>query len=529
LDANWLYLRDMDNLSSKAFEKVYVSTFEGDHSGNLHPRQTPGVLYSKALPTPVQQPSLLAWSEELAAELGISEPNEQDIDILGGNLITPTMYPYANCYAGHQFGNWAGQLGDGRAITLGEWPSPTKGSFELQLKGAGPTPYSRRGDGRAVLRSSIREYLMSEAMHYLGVPTTRALALVVTGDQVLRDMFYNGNTAYEPGAIVMRTAPSFLRFGSFEMLAARQETAQLQKLTDWTIDNFYPHIAAEHKTITWFKEVLDKTAALIVEWLRVGFVHGVMNTDNMSVLGLTIDYGPYSFLDDYDPNFTPNTTDLPGRRYAFGRQHTVAYWNLGCLASAIAPLFENTDELSAILEEYKTIYLEKYYTMMGNKLGLDQLKHEDHQLIDDLEETLDRIKPDMTIFFQLLISLPIATLEDEASVISHFSPSFYQEPDAASAQKLAATIHSYQLRIRQNEITEEASKTIMKANNPRFILRNYLLHQAIQEMEKGENSLFLQLQEAMKTPYSADHDQFFKLRPEWAVTQPGSSTLSCSS
>jgi uncharacterized protein YdiU (UPF0061 family) len=525
----------MDNLSSKDFGKVYVSTFEGDHSGDLQPRQTPGVLYSKTLPTPVRKPALLAWSEELAAELGINEPNEQDIDILGGNLVSPSMYPYANCYAGHQFGNWAGQLGDGRAITLGEWTSPLSGTIELQLKGAGPTPYSRRGDGRAVLRSSIREYLMSEAMHHLGIPTTRALALVATGDQVLRDMFYDGRTAYEPGAIVMRTAPSFLRFGSFEMLAARQETAQLQKLTEWTITNFYPHITAENKIITWFKEVMDKTAALIVEWLRVGFVHGVMNTDNMSVLGLTIDYGPYSFLDDYDPNFTPNTTDLPGRRYAFGRQHTVAYWNLGCLASAIAPLFEDTEELSAILETYKTIYLQKYYTMMASKLGLDQLREEDHQLIDNLEESLDRVKPDMTIFFQLLISLPHPTAAeaespaDATSVISHFRPSFYLEPDAASAEKLNATIQSYQYRIRQNAITEEASKAMMKASNPRFILRNYLLHQAIQEMEKGDNGLFLKLQNAMKTPYATDHDEFFKLRPEWAISQPGSSTLSCSS
>jgi len=517
----------MDNLSTKTFEKVFASTFDGDHSGNLQPRQTPGVLYSKALPTPVHQPELLAWSDELAAELDIAEPNAQDIAILGGNLVTPTMYPYAACYAGHQFGNWAGQLGDGRAITLGEWPTSTKGTVELQLKGAGPTPYSRRGDGRAVLRSSIREYLMSEAMYYLGVPTTRALGLVATGDQVLRDMFYDGRTAYEPGAIVMRTAPSFLRFGSFEMLAARQETDQLQKLTDWTIAQFYPHIQGENKTLIWFKEIVDRTAALIVEWLRVGFVHGVMNTDNMSILGLTIDYGPYSFLDDYDPNFTPNTTDLPGRRYAFGRQHTVAYWNLGCLASAIAPLFESTDELVAILEEYKTIYLDKYFKMMAGKLGLDKLREEDHPLIDDIEETMDMIKPDMTIFFQLLISLP-ENLQSE-DIARHFNPSFYAEPTEEAILKLNTTIQSYLQRISKNEITREASKTIMKANNPRFILRNYLLHQAIQEMEQGQKGLFLKLKEAMKDPYSDAHDEFFKLRPEWAVTQPGSSTLSCSS
>ncbi len=213
----------MQRLSKITFDKVFVDTFNGDDSGNNTPRQTPGVLYCKTLPTPVAKVSLLAWSDELASLLGIAtpvadeeagEPGEQtqkDIDILGGNLVTPTMYPYAACYAGHQFGNWAGQLGDGRAITLGEI-NTANGVWELQLKGPGRTPYSRTADGRAVLRSSLREYMMSEAMYHLGVPTTRALSLVATGDQVLRDMFYDGNPAYEPGAIVMRVAPSFLRF-----------------------------------------------------------------------------------------------------------------------------------------------------------------------------------------------------------------------------------------------------------------------------------------------------------------------------
>ncbi|MGY0034353.1 protein adenylyltransferase SelO family protein [Pedobacter sp. NJ-S-72] len=331
----------MKNLSTKAFKNEFITAFDGDKTGDLQPRQTPGALYSKAIPTPVKNPELLAWSDELAAELHIEKPDEKDILILGGNLVTPTMYPYAACYAGHQFGNWAGQLGDGRAITLGEWDNPGEPTYELQLKGAGPTPYSRRGDGRAVLRSSVREYLMSESMFYLGVPTTRALALVSTGDQVMRDLFYDGHLAYEQGAIVMRTAPSFLRFGNFEMLAARQEIPQLEKLTSWTIDRFFPHIKGENKTLEWFEEIVEKTAALMVEWIRVGFVHGVMNTDNMSILGLTIDYGPFSFLDQYDPEFTPNTTDLPGRRYAYGRQPSIGYWNLGCLASAIAPLFED--------------------------------------------------------------------------------------------------------------------------------------------------------------------------------------------
>jgi len=524
----------MENLSTKNFKNEFITAFDGDHSGNLQPRQTPGVLYSKTLPTPVKKPELIAWSDDLAEELGISQPNEQDVSILGGNLVTEHMYPYAACYAGHQFGNWAGQLGDGRAITLGEWPLTSGKTFEIQLKGAGPTPYSRRGDGRAVLRSSVREYLMSEAMFYLGIPTTRALSLVSTGDQVMRDMFYDGRAAYEPGAIVTRVAPSFLRFGNFEMLAARQDNEQLQKLVDWTISQFYPQLSGENKIIDWFKEIVAKTASLMVEWLRVGFVHGVMNTDNMSILGLTIDYGPYSFMDNYDPEFTPNTTDLPGRRYAFGRQHTIAYWNLGCLASAIAPLFDNTDPLVAALDEYKTVYLDQYFTMMGNKLGLDEIREEDQQLIDQFEELLTLIKPDMTIFFQLLISLPdLGDGQLDANVLnqvqSHFQPSFYSSPANDAIESLTTVLRSYQRRLKHSNMTDKASKALMAKTNPRFILRNYMLHEAIQELEKGNHEPFLKLKEAMKTPYSKEHDEFFKLRPEWANDQPGSSTLSCSS
>ena len=497
----------MKHLSTKAFKNEFVTTFDGDKTGDLQPRQTPGVLYSKAIPTPVKNPELLAWSDELAAELQIEKPDEKDILILGGNLVTPTMCPYAACYAGHQFGNWAGQLGDGRAITLGEWNNPGEPTYELQLKGAGPTPYSRRGDGRAVLRSSVREYLMSESMFYLGVPTTRALALVSTGDQVMRDLFYDGRSAYEQGAIVMRTAPSFLRFGNFEMLAARQEIPQLENLTSWTIDRFFPHIKGENKTLEWFEEIVEKTAALMVEWIRVGFVHGVMNTDNMSILGLTIDYGPFSFLDQYDPEFTPNTTDLPGRRYAYGRQPAIGYWNLGCLASAIAPIFEDTEKLSSALEKYKTIYFEKYHVMMAGKLGLDEFKEQDQELIEAFEKTLTLLKADMTIFYQLLMTLPIATGTEQA-VTSHFSASFYELPNKASLQTLAETINHYQLRIRENKTSSEVSKEIMKKSNPRFILRNYLLHQAIQELEKGQQTLFLKLQEAIKTPYSNAHDEY---------------------
>ena len=519
----------MENLSTIQFKNDFTSTFDGDQSGNLTPRQTPSMLYSKAIPTPVKNPTLLAWSYSLAKELGIQKPEDKnDLHILAGNFITASMQPYAACYAGHQFGSWAGQLGDGRAITLGEIEVAKNKFWELQLKGAGPTAYSRRADGRAVLRSSVREYLMSEAMYYLNVPTTRALSLVATGEQIIRDMFYDGNPEYEPGAIVMRVSPSFLRFGNFEILAARNEISNLTKLVDWVIERFYPHIKGENKVILWFKEVLEKTAALVVEWLRVGFVHGVMNTDNMSILGLTIDYGPFSFLDDYDINFTPNTTDLPGRRYAFGKQASIAYWNLGCLASAIAPLFADTKELVAALGEYKNIYSRKYQSMIGNKLGLDEVRPEDINLIIELEKTLSVIKPDMAIFYQLLIDLPLE-LKNEQAILEHFKSSFYKENETEESKTFSNFIKNYLVRIKTNTCTPSETMQRMKKNNPRFILRNYLLHQAIEELEKGDDTIFKKLQEAIKEPYTNKFDEFFTKRPEWASQKAGCSMLSCSS
>ena len=228
------------------------------------------------------------------------------------------------------------------------------------MKGAGLTPYSRTADGRAVLRSSVREFLCSEAMHHLGVPTTRALSLVGTGDQVVRDMFYDGNARPEPGAIVCRVAPSFIRFGNFELPASRQDTVVLEKLVDFTIARDFPELAdagdiAERRRL-WFAEVCARTARMIVHWMRVGFVHGVMNTDNMSILGLTIDYGPYGWIDNFDPDWTPNTTDAQGRRYRFGQQPQIAYWNLSRLANALVPLFPGVEPLQAGLQRYVDVY-----------------------------------------------------------------------------------------------------------------------------------------------------------------------------
>lgn len=518
----------MKQLSSLNFKNTFTENFPGDDSGDLQQRQTPGVLYSKTLPTPVANPQLIGWSDVLATQLGISPASSEDINVLAGNLVTSSMYPYSACYAGHQFGNWAGQLGDGRAITLGEFEARDNRSWELQLKGAGPTPYSRRADGRAVLRSSVREYLMSEAMYHLNVPTTRALSLVSTGEPVLRDMFYNGNAQFEPGAIVARLAPSFLRFGNFEILASREEKDYLKGLVEWTITNFYPHITGDDKIITWFKEIVKRTAILITEWLRVGFVHGVMNTDNMSILGLTIDYGPFSFLDEYDPSFTPNTTDLPGRRYAYGQQAGVAQWNLGCLAGALAPLFQDTKPLVEAIEAYEEQFWTLYYHMKSNKLGLDKVRSEDIELIDRFEAFLANTKPDMTIFYVQLAELSLDANGKE-EIVAHFSNSYYRELTSQQAEELTDIIRKYQQRIKLNKCQREVSLDIMSKANPRFILRNYLLHQSIQDLENGDNKLFLKLQEALKDPYSNKYDELMNKRPDWANEKAGCSMLSCSS
>ena len=366
---------------------------------------------------------------------------------------------------------------------------------------------------------------MSEAMHCLGVPTTRALALVSTGEKVLRDMFYDGNPEYEPGAIVTRVAPSFLRFGNYEMLAARKELDNLKKLVAWTIDRHFPHIQGSDRVLEWFKEVADRTALLMAEWMRVGFVHGVMNTDNMSILGLTIDHGPYSFLDDYDLDFTPNTTDLPGRRYAFGRQASIAQWNLGALAGAISLLLPDTSGLLKILEGYRDVFLSKYHEMMGRKLGLDQVRTNDQRLFQELESILNSIKPDMTIFHQLLIGLPDPAEEWRR----HFEPSFYSVPDTAQTELLTNWLKAYQERLSINSIERQASREMMRSANPRVVLRNYQLHEAIEDLENGDDTRFRKLEAAMRTPYSSDHDDLVAKRPAWATSKAGCSMLSCSS
>ena len=367
-------------------------------------RQVPGACYSYVNPKPVSEPILIAWSEEVSSLLGIqiqSDHAQEWLDILSGNKNIKGFKPYAQCYGGHQFGHWAGQLGDGRAINIAEIKTGT-GNYILQLKGAGPTPYSRSADGFAVLRSSIREFLCSEAMYHLGIPTTRALSLVLSGEEVMRDMLYDGNSKPEPGAIVCRVAPTFIRFGNFQLFLARKDYNNLRVLMAYTLKQFFPECGQPGKEayLNMFKVICERTLDMIIHWQRVGFVHGVMNTDNMSILGQTIDYGPYGWLEGYDHGWTPNTTDRQHKRYRYGQQASIALWNLAQLASAFHPIIEDQEALQSILDAYQSDFHQKYTLMMAQKLGLNSNTANIKSLISTLLETLHLAETDMTIFFR---------------------------------------------------------------------------------------------------------------------------------
>lgn len=402
---------------SLVFDQGFVEHLPADRSSVNIPREVKDACYTLVLPSAVTKPSLLAWSDHAGSQLGIAKPDADAAvltAVLAGNQLLPGMKPYAARYGGHQFGRWAGQLGDGRAITLGELTLPDQTRWDMQLKGAGPTPYSRSGDGRAVLRSSVREFLCSEAMHHLGVPTTRALSLVGTGEEVVRDMFYDGHPRAEPGAVVCRVAPTFLRFGNFEILAASGELELLRRLIDYTVTTYFPELGPPTPATygRWFSDVCSRTAVMVAHWQRIGFVHGVMNTDNMSILGLTIDYGPYGWLEGYDPTWTPNTTDADRRRYCFGNQPYVAAWNLQCLAAALHPLFGPLglqEELERGLDTYQTTFAQTHAAMTANKLGLAALQGAaDDALVNDLAHVLSAVETDMTIFYRRLAALPWA-------------------------------------------------------------------------------------------------------------------------
>lgn len=465
--------------------------------------------FTELRPTPLPAPYWVGRSAGLAREIGLDEARLDSDDGLAaftGNVPVAGTRPLASVYSGHQFGVWAGQLGDGRAILLGE----TASGWELQLKGSGRTPYSRMGDGRAVLRSSIREFLCSEAMQALGIPTTRALCVTGSDAQAVREEI-------ETAAVVTRASPSFIRFGHFEHFAANNRVDELRALADFTIDRFYPDCRTSERFggnayAAFLEAVSERTAALLAQWQAVGFCHGVMNTDNMSILGLTIDYGPFQFLDGFDPRHICNHSDTGGR-YAYNQQPNVAYWNLFCLAQALLPLIGDQEVAVAALESYKTVFPEAYEARMCAKLGLPGAAPGDRALIEGVLKLLAQEKVDYTIFWRRLADLqaggdPAAVRDlflDRAGIegwLQSFGQRHAQVPPAQAAQS-------------------------MRAANPKFVLRNHLGQQAIESAQKKDFSEVATLLELLETPFEdhAGHEAYAGFPPDWASTIE----ISCSS
>jgi uncharacterized protein YdiU (UPF0061 family) len=527
------------DLIDRDFENTFVHELPGDPAQTNVPRAVRNACYTRVDPTPGPAPQLLGWSNAVGEMLGIAlpaTPGSAAIEVLTGNRVLPGMQPYAARYGGHQFGHWAGQLGDGRAITLGEVVNAQGMRFDLQLKGAGLTPYSRTADGRAVLRSSVREFMCSEAMHHLGVPTTRALSLTATGAEVVRDMFYDGNPQAEPGAIVCRVAPTFVRFGNFEILAAHDELAVLKRLADYVIVNHYPELGAPSREVyaTWYQEICRRTALMIVDWMRVGFVHGVMNTDNMSILGLTIDYGPYGWLEGYDPAWTPNTTDAQGRRYAYGNQPQIAHWNLLQLANALYPLLEDKAPLEHGLAMYADVFQDAWQSALAAKLGLTgPAQPADAQLQHDLFDLLAAVETDFTLFFRLLATVPLDGTPSDSALIEPLRRAFYDDAAFAPAHagNLTAWLRRYIARVREDPAPAHTRSERMNRVNPKYVLRNYLAQLAIDALAESDASVMERLMSVLQHPYDEQpqHDELADRRPEWARHKAGCSALSCSS
>ena len=468
-------------------------------------------------PTPLSAPIWVAHNDVLRQELGLDEQlfrDESFLNAMAGSLLLSGSTPKASVYSGHQFGVWAGQLGDGRAISLGEIQTPL-GIQDIQLKGAGPTPYSRRGDGRAVLRSSIREFLCSEAMFGLGVPTTRALCVTGSPAKVYRE-------EVETAAVVARVSPSFVRFGHFEHFASIGNVDAVRSLVHHVVTEHMPALAEQafddkQLALALIRETTQKTASLMAHWQAVGFCHGVMNTDNMSILGLTLDYGPFQFLDGFNANHICNHSDNQGR-YAYARQPQIAYWNLFCLAQALMPLVEEQEPVLHALETYKTLYPDYYDVRMREKLGLSDAQANDRTLVQDLLSLMDKDRVDYPLFWRRLSH---AVGESSAS-----NKAFEPVRDLFIHRDLIDTwLQSYEDRL-ANLDKNNVSKAMLKVN-PKFVLRNHLGELSIRQAKDGDNSMVQSLLKVLQTPFDEhpEHEAWAGLAPEWA----SDIEISCSS
>jgi len=452
----------------------------------------PQTFYARLNPTPFSAPPYLIHADRAAAELIELDPAQlmrsEFPALFGGSALATGMEPLAMLYSGHQFGVYVPQLGDGRAVLLGEVTNERGERWDLHLKGAGMTPFSRDGDGRAVLRSTIREYLCCAAMRGLSIPTTQALCLVGSDDKVYREQI-------ETGAMLVRMAPSHVRFGTFEVFYYRKQHEHLKTLADYVIDQHFPHLRdAGEKYVRFFAEVVERTAKLIAQWQAVGWAHGVMNTDNMSILGLTLDYGPYGFMDDYDAGFICNHSDHNGR-YAFNQQPYIGLWNLSCLAQALLPLAEK-DALKAGLEIYQSLFDREYLTLMRKKFGLVAEQAEDDELIRDFLGLLQDSHADHTIMFRELSTFSTADGAANEPLREHF----------LNRDRFDEWAVRYRDRLRHERNHDDERRGRMNRVNPRYVLRNYLVQTAIEKAQNKDFSEIDRLFTLLQDPFTDQQD-----------------------
>ena len=459
--------------------------------------------HSRLLPTPVPEPHLVAWNPDALALIGLSPTDVKTpvfVEVFSGNAPLPGSDPLAAIYAGHQFGHYVPQLGDGRAILLGEVVNPSGERWEVQLKGAGRTPYSRGGDGRAVLRSSIREYLCSEAMHGLGIPTTRALCIVGTPMPVHRE-------TVETGALVTRLSPSFIRFGSFEVFFYRNQHDEIRTLADFALKHYFPELLEEARPYpALLREVTIRTARLMAQWQAVGFCHGVMNTDNMSILGLTLDYGPYGFMEAYDPGYICNHSDQDGR-YAYDQQPQIGAWNCTCLAQALLPLMEIDDAREA-LSVYGDLFATEYMRLMCAKLGLP-FEEASGPLVTDLMDVMARNRVDYTLFFRALSEFDSGIGASNTDLRDLF----------ISREDFDAWAKGYGERLRAIGSEDARRAEQMNRANPKYILRNHLAEIAIRKArDEMDFTEIERLRGLLARPFDEqpEFDDYAKEPPDWA-------------
>jgi serine/tyrosine/threonine adenylyltransferase len=464
----------------------------------------PSTFYSRINPTPLDRPCLVSFNASAAGLIDLSAAEsvrDEFAQCFVGNRLLPGSEPLAMLYAGHQFGHFVPQLGDGRAILLGEVKNSAGEYWDVQLKGAGPTPYSRSGDGRAVLRSSIREYLCSEAMHGLGIPTTRALCIVESDEEVYRE-------TVERAAVVTRIAQSYVRFGSFEVFYHRGQHQQLTQLADYVIARHFSHLAdAPDKYSRFLNEVLARTARLMAQWQAVGFSHGVMNTDNMSILGLTFDYGPFGFMESYNPGYICNHSDHGGR-YAYDQQPQIGLWNLSALAQALTPLVPLA-QAEEILDTYSDIYSEHYVQLMSQKLGLAYAGLQDFSVIEPLLHMMQSSQLDFTNLFRSLGNFKSAADDRNSALRDQFI-------DRAAFDAWAG---AYRARLQTEGSIDAERKQRMDRVNPKYILRNYLAQTAISKAEQERDySEVDRLLVLLARPYDEqpEMESYAAPAPEWA-------------